>query len=49
MISMNKHAGQLVFSFGILLATGLAIRAFAQSAAEQAVLAPIHAMFAWHV
>ena len=45
MAGMNKHATQLVFFFGMILATSLASRAFAQSAEEQAVLAPIHAMF----
>ena len=42
MASMNRHAKQFVFFFGTILATSLA---FAQSAEEQAVLAPIHAMF----
>lgn len=45
MASMNRHAKQFVFAFGTILATIFAIRAFAQSAEEQAVLAPIHAMF----
>ena len=45
MASMNRHAKQLVYFFGMILATGLAIHASAQSAEEQAVLAPIHAMF----
>jgi len=42
---MNRHARQLVFFFGTILATAVAIRAFAQPTEEQAVLAPIHAMF----
>ena len=53
MASMNRQATQVVFSFGALLAIGLATLAFAlaaapafaQSAEEQGVLAPIHAMF----
>jgi len=45
MASMNRHARQFVFFLGAILATSLAIPAFAQSAEEQAVLAPIHAMF----
>jgi hypothetical protein len=45
MASMNRHAKQFVFFLGTILATGLATRVFAQSAEEQAVLAPIHAMF----
>jgi Putative lumazine-binding len=40
---MNRHAK--LFLFGTILATSLATIAFAQSAEEQAVLAPIHAMF----
>lgn len=40
---MNRHAKYFVF--GTILATSLAAVAFAQSAEEQAVLAPIHAMF----
>jgi putative lumazine-binding protein len=40
---MNRHAKHFVF--GTLLATSLAIPALAQSVEEQAVLAPIHAMF----
>ena len=39
----TKQVGLL---FGTLLATSLALSAFAQSADEQAVLSPIHAMFA---
>ena len=42
---MNKHANQFVFFLGTILAAGLATRVSAQSAEEQAVLAPIHAMF----
>lgn len=40
---MNRHAKY--FLPGAILATSLATAAFAQSAEEQAVLAPIHAMF----
>jgi hypothetical protein len=40
---MNRHTKHFVF--GTILATSLAAAAFAQSAEEQAVLAPIHAMF----
>jgi hypothetical protein len=42
---MNKHAKQFAFFFGMILATSFTTRAFAQSAEEQAVLTPIHAMF----
>jgi hypothetical protein len=42
---MKKHAKQVVFILGTILATSLAARVFAQSVEEQAVLAPIHAMF----
>ncbi len=42
---MNRHAKQFVFFFCTILATSLATHAFAESAEEQAVLAPIHAMF----
>jgi hypothetical protein len=53
MAGMNRHAKQFVLfsstilaaGFGTILATVLATRAFAESAEEQAVLAPIHAMF----
>jgi hypothetical protein len=45
MAGMNRHAKQFVFFFGTILATGLASLVFAQSAEEQAVLTPIHAMF----
>ena len=40
---MNRHTKRFVF--GIILATSLSTPAFAQSVEEQAVLAPIHAMF----
>ena len=43
---MHKSTKQVVFLFATLLATSLAIPGSAQSADEQAVLAPIHAMFA---
>ena len=42
---MSRYAKQFIFFFGTILATGIATRAFAQSAEEQAVLAPIQAMF----
>src|SRR5579871_5747259 len=42
---MRNHARQFVFILGAILALSLATSAFAQSAEEQAVLAPIHAMF----
>ena len=45
MASMNRHATQFLFFFVPLLAINLATPTFAQSAEEQAVLAPIHAMF----
>src|SRR3974390_1525564 len=45
MASMNRHAKQFVYSFATILATSIATHASAQSAEEQAVLAPIHAMF----
>jgi hypothetical protein len=53
MAGMHRHAQQFVLfygtilaaGFGTMLAMGLTPRAFAQSAEEQAVLAPIHAMF----
>ena len=38
------HAKQFIL-VGAILTTSVAVRAFAQSAEEQAVLAPIHAMF----
>ena len=40
---MNRHTKRFVF--GSILATSLSTPAFTQSAEEQAVLAPIHAMF----
>ncbi|MGA8086363.1 MAG: nuclear transport factor 2 family protein [Terracidiphilus sp.] len=42
---MKKHAPQVVFFLGTILATSLAARVFAQSVEEQAVLALIHALF----
>jgi len=45
MASMYSHAKQFVFLLSTILATSLTTCAFAQSADEQAVLAPIHAMF----
>jgi hypothetical protein len=45
MASMYRHAKQFVIVFSAILVTSLAARAFAQSVEEQAVLAPIHAMF----
>jgi len=42
---MNMHAKQFIFFFGAILTTSVAIRTFAQSAEEQAALAPIHATF----
>jgi Putative lumazine-binding len=42
---MYSYAKRFVFFFGPILATGLGTWVFAQSAEEQAVLAPIHAMF----
>src|SRR5580692_5127732 len=42
---MNKHPKHLVLFFAAILATSLVTVAFAQSSEEQAVLAPIHAMF----
>jgi hypothetical protein len=42
---MNRHARQFSFLFGTILTMSLATRAIAQSVEEQAVLAPIHAMF----
>jgi Putative lumazine-binding len=45
MAGMSRHAKQFVFFFGMILATSFATCAFAQSAEEQAVLVPIHAMF----
>jgi hypothetical protein len=45
MAAMYRHAKQGALLFGIFLATSYGAGAFAQSAEEQAVLAPIHAMF----
>jgi hypothetical protein len=45
MAGMNRHAKQLALLFGTILTTGPATHVYAQSAGEQAVLAPIHAMF----
>jgi hypothetical protein len=42
---MNRHAGKLFFVFGMIAAVSVVTHAFAQTAEEQAVLAPIHAMF----
>jgi hypothetical protein len=42
---MNKHAKQFIFVLGAILAMSPATRVLAQSAEEQAVLAPINAMF----
>jgi hypothetical protein len=45
MATMYRHAKQLVFILGAMLATNLAARAMAQPAEEQTVLKPIQAMF----
>src|SRR5580700_3895727 len=45
MANMYRHAKQVIFLFSTILATSFVTAAFAQSAEEQAVLAPIHAMF----
>ena len=45
MPSMHRRTRQLAFFFSTVLSPGLVASAFAQSADEQAVLAPIHAMF----
>ena len=45
MAVMTSHVKQLVSFFGAILAAGIATGVLAQSAEEQAVLAPIHAMF----
>jgi len=42
---MHRHAKRFLFFLSAILATSPAIHAFAQSAEEQAVLSPIHAMF----
>jgi hypothetical protein len=44
-VGVNRHAKVFVFFFSSILSMSTAIRAFAQTAEEQAVLAPIHAMF----
>jgi Putative lumazine-binding len=45
MAGMNMHAKRFILFFGAILTTSVAVHAFVQSAEEQAVLAPIHAMF----
>ena len=45
MAGMPRHVQRFVFLFGAILAMSFATRAIAQSAEEQAVLAPIQAMF----
>ena len=45
MASMNRKAKRFVFFVGTILAASLAAHAVAESAEEQEVLAPIHAMF----
>jgi hypothetical protein len=45
MAGMNPHARHVVILCGMMMATSLVTNAFAQSPEEQAVLAPIHAMF----
>jgi hypothetical protein len=45
MAVINMHAKQFILLSGAILTTSVAVRAFAQSAEERAVLAPIHAMF----
>ena len=45
MTGMNRQTMQSVILFGTMLTVGLATRVLAQSAEEQAVLAPIQAMF----
>ena len=42
---MKMHARQFILCFVAILTTSVAVRAFGQSSEEQAVLAPIHAMF----
>lgn len=44
-IGVNRHAKRFVFFFGATLTTIIAVRASAQLAEGQAVLAPIHVMF----
>src|SRR3954451_40487 len=45
MAGMKRHAKLDVILLGTMMITSLATHAFAQPAEEQAVLAPIHAMF----
>jgi hypothetical protein len=45
MAGMKRHVRRLVFLFSTILATALTTPALGQSAGEQAVLVPIHAMF----
>ena len=45
MTGMNRQTKRSVTLFGAMLTVGLATRVLAQSAEEQAVLAPIQAMF----
>lgn len=45
MASMYRYAKQVIFLSSTILAANLVTCALAQSAEEQAVLAPIHAMF----
>jgi len=45
MPNMNVPAKQIVILLGTILAVSLATRMFAESAEEESVLAPIHAMF----
>jgi len=45
MANMNRHAKRVTFFLSTILATMPFTAAFSQSAEEQAVLAPIHAMF----
>jgi len=42
---MNNHGKKVTFIFETILVASIAIPAFAQSAEEQSILAPIHAMF----
>src|SRR6202007_2903954 len=44
-VCITSFAQQFVVFFGTILPTSIATRALAQSAEEQAVLEPIHAMF----
>jgi hypothetical protein len=45
MASMNSHTKQFIVFFAMLSASYFALRAYSQSADEQAVLAPIQSMF----